>query len=80
MVTVLLHIYAIDSMYEAIDKCSTEPWDRAVAALTGWAEGTDNAKGLLFMSIGRYLCSRAATCEVANAASPDHGQDAKVMI
>lgn len=78
MVTVLLHIYAIDSMYEAIDKCSTEPWDRAVAALTGWAEGTDNAKGLLFMSIGRYLCSRAATCEVANAASPDHGQDAKV--
>ena len=78
MVTVLLHIYAIDSMYEAIDKCSIEPWDRAVAALTGWAEGTDNAKGLLFMSIGRYLCSRHATCEVANAASPDHGQDAKV--
>ena len=75
MVTILLHIYALDSMYQAIDDCDVEAWDRAAASLTGWAEGTENAKGLLFLSIGRFLCSRTASCEVANS---DHGEDSKV--
>lgn len=75
MVTILLHIYALDSMYEAIDDCNIDAWDRAVASLTGWAEGTENAKGLLFLSISRYLCSRTASCEVANSI---HGEDSKV--
>jgi len=75
MVAILLHIYALDSMYEAIDDCNIEAWDRAVASLTGWAEGTENARGLLFLSISRYLCSRTASCEVANS---EHGEDSKV--
>ncbi len=75
MVTILLHIYALDSMYEAIDDCDVEAWDRATASLTGWAEGTEGARGLLFLSIGRFLCSRTASCEVSNS---DHGEDAKV--
>lgn len=75
MVTILLHIYALDSMYEAIDDCDVAAWDRATASLTGWAEGTENARGLLFFSIGRFLCSRTASCEVANS---DHGEDSKV--
>lgn len=75
MVTILLHIYALDSMYEAIDDCDVKAWDRATASLTGWAEGTENARGLLFLSIGRFLCSRTASCEMANS---DHGEDSKV--
>ena len=75
MVTILLHIYALDSMYEAIDDCDVNTWDKAAASLTGWAEGTANAKGLLFLSIGRFLCSRTASCEVSNS---DHGEDSKV--
>jgi hypothetical protein len=74
-VTILLPIFAINSMYEAIQECVIDGWDRAVASLTGWAEGTEGTKGILFLGIGRYLCSRTASCEVANS---DHGQDSKV--
>lgn len=75
MVTILLHIYALDSMYEAIDNCDVKAWDRATASLTGWADGTKDARGLLFLSIGRFLCSRTASCEIADS---DHGEDSKV--
>ena len=69
MVLVSLHAYALDGMYTAVDFCRGLAddlddlyWDRAFAALSGWAEETEDASGFLFMEIPRYLCRISDTC------------------
>ena len=71
MVLINLHAFAINCMYRAVDYCRNPSdvdnqdevhWDRAVASLTGWAEGAENAKGVLFTEIPKYMCDLANQC------------------
>ena len=60
MVTITLHILALDSFYKAVDSCRAgqpeSTWDRGFAALSGWGEETDMASGFLMMGIAQFLC------------------------
>jgi hypothetical protein len=69
LATVVLPVYALDSMYSAVDNCNngqdSVEWDKAVATLIGYLEGPDDGgseKGTLLYDIGQYLCSNANTC------------------
>ena len=76
LAAIVLPLYALDSMYKAIDNCNsnqnaqdTSEWDKAVASLIGFTEGTDaggSEKGLLFYNIGQMLCSSAGSCGESN--------------
>ena len=76
LVAIVLPLYALDSMFRAIDNCNsnqntqdTSEWDKAVASLIGFTEGTDaggSEKGLLFYNIGQMLCNSADSCGASN--------------
>ena len=71
MVLINLHAFAINSMYEAVDYCRDPianqdgevAWDTARASLTGWSEGVENVKGVLFTEIPKYMCEMANKCD-----------------
>jgi hypothetical protein len=72
LATIVLHMYAIDKMYKSVDVCNTgvtDPdnwWDRGVASLIGWSEGTEDGgsedSGTLFYDISQYVCAWYETC------------------
>jgi hypothetical protein len=78
LATVVLPIYALDSMYNAIDVCDNNPgqqdtseWDKAVASLIGFAEGRGDGvsdNGRLFYTLANTLCASAGTCNESNIA------------
>lgn len=68
MVTITLHIAALNSFYNAIDDCRNgkeeTTWDRGFAYLSGWAEETEDASGFLFMRVAKFLCQTKSLCDV----------------
>ena len=68
MVTITLHIAALNSFYNAIDDCRNgkqeTTWDRGFAYLSGWAEETEDASGFLFMRVAKFLCQTKSVCDV----------------
>lgn len=81
MVTITMHIYALDSFYMAVDDCRAgqqeTTWDRGFAAISGWAEEDSSASGFLFMRVARFLCrSKPGSC---NAATNDSNINALLM-
>jgi hypothetical protein len=66
LTTVVLPIYALDSMYNAIDICdiaqvekAASEWDKAAASLIGFTESA------LFFNLGSQLCEFAPACTSA---------------
>ena len=64
--TIVLPIYAYDSMWNAVDSCNdginqqdTSEWDKAVASLVGFLR---TAKGTMIYGVGQLMCLTAGTC------------------
>eukprot|EP00804_Cyclotella_cryptica_P018112 CCRYP_005898-RB/>CCRYP_005898-RB protein AED:0.02 eAED:0.02 QI:1433/1/1/1/0.93/0.88/17/82/2547 len=77
LATIVLPIYALDSLYNAIDTCTnnqiagegqhdTTEWDKAAASLVGFLEGPNDGgsgKGALLYNLGQVLCANAGACD-----------------
>ncbi len=67
LIAVSLQVHALNAMYEAVESCRAgaleTTWDRGVAALSGWAENTIDADGLLLMEIDRFICQAKESCD-----------------
>lgn len=64
--TVVLPIYAFDSMWNAVDNCNdginqqdTSEWDKAVASLVGLLR---TSKGTMIYGVGQLMCLTAGIC------------------
>lgn len=83
-IAISLHIHALNAMYEAIDNCRAgtqeTTWDRGVAALSGWAENTIDADGLLLMKVDRFLCQSKQSCDPDTNDSKINGLMMEAMI
>ena len=83
-IAISLQIHALNAMYEAIDSCKagTEEttWDIGVAALSGWAEETVDADGLLLMKVNRFLCQAKQSCDTDTNDSEINNQMLESMI
>lgn len=67
LIAISLQIHALNAMYQAVDSCRAgtqeTTWDLGVAALSGWAESTIDADGLLIMEVPRFLCLAKQSCD-----------------
>jgi len=85
MVTIDMHNFAINSLYEAVDNCqgglqlAEQQWNRAYASITGWAEADPHANGFLMFRVARYLCKESGICDPATEDSKINGQLSKLF-